>query len=220
MYASAAELAHALRAQQVADGTMSFVFKSTLSDAPQQSINGSGAVRANSAETDFQQSIDGNGSAGDVGTSVIVIGLNAFAKSGSLQDPSPWSVQKYAASAKGANLLGVFTANMLWFTQLDGSSDAFTLTGASKVLGSEDTEYRLTGEDVTASNLAFRHAGLPDAFSNQAIPSPLGLNLKLDNGGRLKAAHWQDTAEGKTLNIDYTFSRWGAPVDISAPVVR
>ncbi|MGE3795435.1 MAG: hypothetical protein AB7I38_16125 [Dehalococcoidia bacterium] len=210
-YGTVAELAKALRTQQLDDATVLFGGKSGESPGSDV-LNFSGGMNVTSAGTDM--SIDMKDKRGST-LSVVIIDQDVF-----IRDPTgAW--QRSPLRERLTDLviepIGLPVFGNLWLTQLDGSADAFSLSGSSTVLGSENTEYRLHADFREAADLALRHIGAPAPSNTGQTRLDLDLTLTLDPYDRLVAAHWTVSSDRETWTTDYTFTDWGSPVDITAP---
>lgn len=210
-YGSVAELAKALRTQQLADATVSFRGQSVESPGVDV-VNFSGGMDVTSDGTDMTVDLKDQRNRD---YSIVIVGQDVFVRSmtGTWQkSPLRESLAGLAVQPAGLPVIG-----NLWFTQFDGSADAFSLSGSSTVLGSANTEYRMHADFREAANLALRHIGVPALGNVGETRIDLDLNLTLDPNDRLVAAHWTVSTDRETRTVDCTFSDWGAPVDIAAP---
>jgi hypothetical protein len=218
-YATAAELASAMRSRQVEDGSVSFSFKISGSDG--EGLVGSGEFAMRRDGTDVHERVESAGRTSSTGE-IIFLGPYVYYRSGapdggaSLRGGRKAGWQKRAVGSAGAPSPGV---DEIWLTRLDEVCEVFTLTGSSStaVDGRPAVEYRLTADYVDAAEKASARLRLPVATRESSVPVPFVLTMIVGDDARLQRASWAVTADGKTTTTEYSFGQWGSSPSIVAP---
>ena len=216
-FTDVAALAGAMRARQLSDRTVSFTNRLTY-DSGTQGYSGEGALVVIEGATDERFRVplaDGRT------VELVTIGSDAFISgtelAGSEVPGRPWRRSSFDEAMRGSPEL--FFAIVL--TQLDSIDEAFVLRGSSaEVRGATRvTEYRMAADYLETFELTRRHLGVETSPSEYTPEQPIemGLTLAVDSDFRLVEAQF-DIVDGENqLEHAYEFSRWGEPVDVTAP---